>query len=421
MSGKAEQAQCAQAMGRLCWQWLPTPRVTYNLTVDDTDVLLWSPHDVSAEIDNAPPDGQAPPPTQNLTQLDGPYGNQTRGDATGMTRLVFQVPNMPAIVSDWLDSGAGQWRGRIVLKSLVWQVVLDARQDRDDVSSKLHTTGGYGVMYVGELTRVNPGVLTTDEADYALSALHACLSFAFGRHITPALTVGYNSNEALAWEVWRVFRIAPWSGAETVIDTRVGASDLSGLFGGFATLWQDDFTRDLLARAVYYYLESNDPMPLELAVASSQSGLELLAWEELVEEKKSLTVKKYKDNSAADNMRELLSSYHVDVSVPGRQTQLSAAAARLSCNDGPEILTRMRNGAMHPSRKKPRFSQDEWVQSWCLVRRYIILAILGRAGHQGAFRDPVSDNKPQAASCAFRGRLSRPLPPPSHRQAARRL
>jgi hypothetical protein len=296
---------------------------------------------------------------------------------------------MPWVAGDWLDNGAGQWRGRVVLQSSMWRVVLDARQDRDVVSAELSSTGGYGVIFVGELVRVDGGVLTTNEADEALTALRSCLSFAFGRHITPALTVGYDNDGALVWEDWRVFRIDPWSGAEAVIDYLVGGDDLSGLFDGFVTLWQDKFTRDLLRRAVHYYLESNDAMPVELAVASAQSGLELLAWEELVEETKSVTPEKYRKGPAAKNMQTLLASYGIDVAIPAGFTQLTAAAAREKCSNGPRIVTRMRNGVTHPSRQQPEFSGDEWLESWSLVRRYIILAILARVDYQGSFRDPV--------------------------------
>lgn len=385
------------ASGEITWYWLPTPRIDYEITSSDPKVLQWDmseeltigiPGDDSAEIDTVT-NGADPPTIHARARLPG----ITRGSKEDIRRVTFHVANMPPmIIGDELRDRKSYWRGRTILTGNGWSVILDARQDRRKIRDQLREMGGFAITHTGQLDRAGGEAFTEEEATNALRLLGCCLSFAFGRHISPSLAEGYDSSNELVWQDWRVRRISPWSTRHSIID-ETRQADLVDLFLHFAGFWADPLMQNLLSHATHYYIEASDPNPVELATSTAQAGLELLAYEKLVGSG-ALSGRKYKDNSADRNMSMLLSKYSIDDAIPASLSDLNEAAQLApACGSGPEILTRMRNSVMHPKRNKPRYVTEAWLDAWSLARKYLILATLGRIGFQGSIRDPLDEEK----------------------------
>lgn len=395
--------QTIRVSGTIHWEWLPTPRIAYRFSTSDPDLYKWdlfaSDYDIQLPDDSAIKSNDASSPDTEAAALhmDGRMSNITLGTKVDIRRVVFHVANMPSLHGAHLQNGQSWWNGHLEFTTQTWKFILDEREDRDVIRGDLRARGGYAATHVGELTRIDGAELSEEEISNAFHMLRCCLSFAFGRHITPFLAVGFDSSGAVTWQDWRVFALSSWTGGSHVIDA-TGRLDMAELISGFGRLWSDQFTRDLLSYATHYYLECSDPQPLNLAVSAGQAGLELLAYERLVEELKQLTAKEYKNsqvNPAHKNLAELISSYGIDTSLPQALTNLCAAASRVqpACTTGPEILTRMRNGVIHPSRSKPKFSSAEWTEAWLLTQHYLLLTILGRINFKGSFRDPLDPDK----------------------------
>ncbi|MEU9381100.1 hypothetical protein AB0D38_08900 [Streptomyces sp. NPDC048279] len=389
--------------GTIRWDWLPTPRITYTFSTDDPKTNVWN---IDGNIEASIPDGEPLLPnvaeaTETQEELavgalavEGRLAPVMRGSASDVRRVVFQLPNLPQVHGEWIRGFGHRWNGRWLLEAGDWRFIIDDRHDRIPVQSELRRTGGYVFTHVGEFVRQDGAAMPEEEISTVLHLLRCVLSFAFGRAISPALASGYDSSEALTWLDWRVFHIAPWQPAAQVID-ETGLADLKLLFSGFGSLWSDQFARDLLSNAVSYYLECIVMNPLHLATSAGQAGLELLAYERLVEEQQVLTSAQYKSRTAHENIISLLSSHGASHALPSSLTNLTKAAgsANPPCKSGPEIITRMRNGVIHPSRKKPKFTTDEWLEAWELVSSYLVLSILGRVSFNGRYRDPVNPQR----------------------------
>ncbi|MEU8700316.1 hypothetical protein AB0C61_22140 [Streptomyces sp. NPDC048680] len=363
--------------GVIKWAWLPTPRVTYSFTTDDPKTNEWNiGGDIEVSVPASEPllSGDTGSATDEDTSsawalsVDGWLKHTTRGDSSDVRRVTFFLPNVPQVNGTWIQGHGHSWNGRWSLEAGDWQFTIDERQDRIPVRKTLRQSGGYAFTHVGEFARKDGAAIPEDEISNVLHLLRCIFSFSFGRATSPALASGYDSSNSLAWLDWRVFHIAPWASASQVID-ETGLADLEHIFAGFGSLWSDLFERDLLSNAISYFLQCNEMSPLPLAASAGQAGIELLAYERLVEEQQTFTPGQYKNKSAHENISALLASCKVANSIPPELTRLTGAAASANpqCGTGPEIITRMRNGVIHPSRKKPKFSTEEWLECWQLV------------------------------------------------------
>jgi hypothetical protein len=386
--------------GVIRWEWLPTPQITYEFSTDSPELNAW---DITEEFNVEIPevitvDSEIPADDEDsspLLRASGRMKNTTVGPGEDVRRVTFHVPNMPDVNGHWLSEPGGRsWNGRLAFHAGDWMIILDSRPDRRAIRDQLRDRGGYATTHTGELTRRDNAPMSQEEISRAFHLLRCVLSFSFGRQITPCLGIGFNSDGEVTWRDWRVFHIRPWSGAHRLVDeTRY--SDLADIFSLMGDLWTDEFSRELLSNAVHYYLEANDPMPINIALSAGQAALELLAYEKLVEESAALTSRQYKAAAAHENISAFLKAFSVDDQIPATLSNLKSAAsgANPPCLTGPEILTRMRNGVIHPSRHKQKFDTDAWVEAWELTCRYVSLAILGRIGFNGSYRDPVEPNK----------------------------
>ncbi|MFE6164476.1 hypothetical protein ACFQ7F_36810 [Streptomyces sp. NPDC056486] len=383
------------AVGEITWCWLPTPRIDYEIASSDPEVLQW---DMAEELAIGIPGGDIP-------EIDAGSGEKSpiihararlpemsRGSKQDMRRVAFHVANMPMTMGDSLRDGGSWWRGRTMLVGNGWSIILDSRRDSKGIRDQLKEQGGFAITHTGQLQRAGGEAFAEEEANDALELLGCCLSFAFGRHIAPSLAEGYDSADQVVWQDWRARRISPWGTRHSIID-ETRQSDLSDIFLHFAGFWEDYLMRDLLTHATHYYIEASDPNPIQLAASTAQAGLELLAYEKLVASG-SMSSNRYGKNHAHQNMSALLAEYSIDDSIPATLASLTQAANTPTASlSGPQILARMRNGIMHPSREKPRYDVEAWLDAWSLARKYLILSTLGRIGFQGSIRDPIDEEK----------------------------
>ncbi|MGW6305780.1 hypothetical protein ACWFRQ_19150 [Streptomyces niveus] len=163
--------------------------------------------------------------------------------------------------------------------------------------------------------------------------------------------------------------------------------------------WGDTYRRDVFQYAVNYYIDASVGGPIELASSTFQAGLELLSWAVLVEESQELSPSEYKSsrNPAHSLIDRMLTRYGIDTSIPGHMASLSNAAildAANPCRNGPEVLTRMRNGVIHPKRRigARSYDIDSWVDAWQLSQQYLLLATLAYVEYSGAYRSPMATN-----------------------------
>lgn len=396
------------AFGRVRLEWLPTPQlmISYHCTQPGAQIAVLQAHSsgegptVTPEIDSVPrpPQGTWSPDTTAPVHADDeqcastvqvlPAGNGT------VVEVSFLVANLtPVMNAHWLAAERASWTGRTVLRGGGWLVVLDAPSSRREVRDNLQRRGGYATTHVGRLVRENGADFTPAEAAEVLNALRYTLSFAVGRWVAPILPVGLDAEGEAVWTVWHSGELVhPYNrGGHELADIMTRAH-IPDLFTAFMSVWADDFGRDVLCRAVDYYIEACDPNPCELAVSAAQSALEMLAYVVLVEEG-TMSKTQFKKLGAAGTRRSLLDSCAINTDYPANLMLLKKAGTDLQYDDSVKLLTEMRNTVIHPSRENESFSGEAWTEAWLLSLSHLLLAILSYVRYDGTYRDPLAETK----------------------------
>lgn len=386
--------------GAVQLRWMPTPRIAwYGGATDDGALAALGDPDIDVAANLGVVVGRLQPPS-NIRQpddfkgqplfIDGYEPDMQIGQTEGLTRATFFLANTPSVwPGELLSHDGAAWTGRLALSGGGWTVTLDSRRERVEIEAWLKRTGSYTITHTGSISLTSGKQFSVEEVNNALWLLQTTLSFGTGRHVAPLVPVAYDTEGQAVWTGLRSPLLSPWRGNYRVADPH-HPEQWRQLFTRFASLWDDEFRREVLLRAVRFYLDANKADPIELSVNTAQSGLELLAYSYLVEDHHILTDKLY-GPPAHKNLTNYLTRIGVGTRIPLTFARLQAAADGQQCANGPEIITRMRNGVSHPSRKKPKFTIDVWLEAWRLSLRYLILGVLHYVDYHETYRDPTAE------------------------------
>jgi hypothetical protein len=396
----AEDSSPARFPGHLALHWLPTPRVRYELIAKRQRMLHWFANDIQDSNVAAPtftavpvpPSGQQLAASGDSAIFGGIFCPDLIGDSGAeLSQVLFHVVNFRRIMGDPLKKDGHWWRGRLSCRTTTWSIILDSLPEYGKLERELKEKGGYAVTHNGKFRRNDGKSFSIADAQDLIGMLRMILSFSSGRWVTPMLPVGFDNENVPAWSDWNVYRLDGWRGAYQPLDPGHPEQFIE-FFDLASKAWKDPFSRRVIGSAVNYFIDGNRPLPLELATSTFQAGLELLAWTELVEERGILTATSYKKRPAHENICDFLTAHKVNTSVPTNMASLQAVAQSENCKSGPEVITRMRNGVIHPKRNRPEFGIDAWYDAWSLAQQYIVLGLLALLNYSGSYRDPLNEN-----------------------------
>jgi hypothetical protein len=121
----------------------------------------------------------------------------------------------------------------------------------------------------------------------------------------------------------------------------------------------------------------------------AQTALELLGWVHLVEDLEIISHTGFDHLQATDKIRLLLSRFSIPTAIPGRYSELSKARGVLGGNDGPDLVTGIRNAIVHGNPKKrrslARTARGARFQAVQLALSYLELVLLGLFGYKGSY------------------------------------
>ncbi len=160
----------------------------------------------------------------------------------------------------------------------------------------------------------------------------------------------------------------------------------------FSSMYTDDFWRPILLRLLHVYIVCNTltTLPAEVAVVAVQTSLETMANAFLLESTPQILSKSSFDKmSAAQRMNELLTQLAIPAGIPDSLPNLEKTASMLSLCTGPEILVKLRNVIIHPTRGNRmvfgHFSAYSRIEAWRLAMWYYDLSLLSLFGYRGAY------------------------------------
>ena len=339
-------------------------------------------------------------PQQNYQIRAIPYGKPLLiGSPDRTTKVIFHVLNFPKFLgkNDVIisEKNRSERRGQIILKYNGWQIKITAVRNLRSLFKSLKSEGGYVITHVGEIKRLNKRSFGIEECRKILLALHYFLSFAAGYFTGPILPIGFNENNERLWEEWH-------KGLKTRYDSEglswfdiMHGELLEEIFPGFLNQWQNKIWNEPIETAIYWYLRSNMMEGgTDGAIILAQSALELLAFTFCVEDKKIWIYKVFKNKSATEKIKELLSSLNIPKDIPPSLSKLFALGKNFNWN-GPQAFTEIRNLIVHPGQKRKRLVGHDLplAEVWKLGLWYIELVLLHLFRHSGFYAERLKDDR----------------------------
>lgn len=251
---------------------------------------------------------------------------------------------------------------------------------------------GVAETHAGVLERTDGTSFRLSDALGVLEGWRLAVSFATGGRIG---VWRHNPIPHGSGDGWRSFSspaLEPWFDRHRVID----AHDHDGLGDLVRLVHARRVDLELAAideLAINYALEANGNSPTEMRIAAAGAGLELLAWDLIVEDggpdsdSRSERKRRYDVHSAAENFEVLIRQAKIDTKVPA--VLKGYATADGNAESGAVAIAALRNRVMHPRRRSGELSLtgEAWAAGSQLAVHYLELLILHRLGYQGRYSD----------------------------------
>ena len=409
----------AAGEGRIHFEFLPTPRVSWEVVVKAADPdLLRAFHRSTRErlvLPHFGGSGFAVTPVADdvaaMRDMDSLGGmrfydillsSERLGTFDGLSDVRFHLVNCPlgrgtGFVLQELGYGSSSGQNakfprfwpmphRLTLEEDGWRIDIDARQDFAETWEKARKTGSFVFTHVGRIRRLDDSPFSFERARNLLTALHWFLSFVVGRRVGVALPVGLDESGNPTCTEW----------GSPVVDSGVSpfqwyhesiSIDLPALFSGFYGAWRDRFWKDTLPQVICAYTFAKDGRN-QGTLTLAQTALETLAWAVLGIRKAQLSRSAFERLTAAERIRMLLNWAGVPTEVPVNQSLLAASVQSLEDHkDGPQVMVWARNKIVHPARSSDRRSmmREIALESNYLALWYLELTLLRIFNHQGEY------------------------------------
>jgi len=390
-----QRGKTTQANGSLTFQWLPEPHVRFSGTRDLTshfeasEVRVRIPAirlDADALLVNLHLEGSS---QQISGRLNGLFNT---GQPAGVQRIDFQLANFHEINGEPIRISMGKHvrlnRGRLVLTDDNYLITIDQVDRYSERINKVKAAGGFIVGHGGRIEKKDNSLITPDEAEDLLTALHTFLSFCCGRWCGPMFGSGC-SDRNVVWQQLGSWKVSHWKNVSSWFPFFEPA-EVTIAWNGFSQRWHHIEWEYPLKIAVHWFVEANLGVgATEGSIVLTQTALELLCWAYLVEEQHLFTTKDFNSLSAAEKIRYLLSHLAIPVQIPPQLKSLQAASASFKTPDGPGVFVAIRNGLVHPKKVK----RDAVANTLPLARWearqiglwYLELAILRLSSYTGVY------------------------------------
>ena len=240
----------------------------------------------------------------------------------------------------------------------------------------------YGFTHIGCIKRVvgsSFGVAATNDA---LDLVSYFLSSVNGSSVSAVLPCGLNAAAETVWEDWGSVKrtVHPWPRPISWFDATL-THELPDLFQGFSQRWHAPDDQRVLRYATAFYQEGNDPRPLQTALNSAVSGLELMAWVNLVRDGGMDRSAFEKQGVRPKTFRSLLCAIGVDT----RTVPTDFPELRRSGRLGHDAVWHWRGRFTHPRIGEIEVDHDLLTETSLVATWYLELVLLSWFGYNGEY------------------------------------
>lgn len=299
-----------------------------------------------------------------------------------INELGFAMPNLKSFWGDTFQlktkKGITTISGRISFTSENFSITLDKREDYKALQKKLHSSGGYVLLYNGKIEFKKP--IPYKQAEEICLALNSFFSFLNGRRVGTLFLKGKLNDEIVLQDYTRHINESYQSTHSWAL-TDLKSEQIEKIWRKFWYLWTQKDAKDFLIFSIKWYCEGNSPeLSSDTRLIMAQSTLELIYNWWLVELNGLIKGRDSHNLSASNKIRLILSSCAVTKEIPKELKDLTIVMKGQVINDGPESIVYVRNALVHAHVKNREKIQKigpfARFQALKLAVMYIDLALL---------------------------------------------
>lgn len=339
-------------------------------------------------------------------KLTGPFSNQVvYGDASIAVSIVrFGFPNLRDFSGTPTQATHKETlsisNGRQVFDNEKYELILDRIYDNEERSEALTMTGGYHLLYAGELRKKGSSI-TLEEAREILFEFSSFMTFLNGRNTSAMFATGIHEDKT-HWQDFTNYHIDSYRDVITWPNVNELAL-FNDCYQRFRSFWKNEEHRSFLHSAITWYCMCNgDASPRESALIMAQSTLELLYNWLLIETKGLILGKDAESLSASNKVRLLLSQINVSYEAPAHFKHLCEYIEKTDeLSDAPDAIVGIRNAVVHGQlgkRKKVwEMHYKTKYEALQLCIWYIEMSMLFILKFEGKYLNRCSKNRVESA------------------------
>ncbi|MEX2374691.1 MAG: hypothetical protein WD942_03785 [Dehalococcoidia bacterium] len=308
--------------------------------------------------------------------LSGALSRALVGDETALLdRVEFGLANMPTVslFDDALDVESNGWSVRIVKVD-----------DYDDRVAEVRASGGGAVTHRAVLRRTDDEAFVWADASEVLDALRWVATFVTGTRVPVMFPVGIVGEAQVRVQEWGNVRRSRFGGVLSWCGDFQRPNAVRALFPMVLDAWRKTARRRNLTVALEFWLDAQLGAVIETRLVSAVAGLELMAWEWLVDvDGRDPYVVDHR-KSTDQRFRSMLELIGVPVEVP---THMTDVAATWPGQDGPKTVADLRHRVVHPKGLDALFDVPHGGRhdALRLATWYLELSLLRRLGYEGRY------------------------------------
>ena len=295
------------------------------------------------------------------------------------------------------ENGGGYRISEEIFETQDYAITIQSLKETSKNIEIIKKKGISRLTHVAKVEKKDKGFISIEEYKKLEELLTCFLSFSKGSWINPSCAIGIDENNEKKWYLLTPPK-SEWKSLESWFEPTYGQLSMpmmKKLLLQFSELWESENWRETLWEVVYWFINANDGgRGVDAGLILAQTALQRLSFEYVVNDKKLLSSKGFKDIWASDKFRLLFSSLNIPLEIPSELKTLTKEAKSHNWLDAPHALTEIRNSLIHPEHKKHgKFNISVYSEAHTLSLWYLEISILAICKYNDVYSNRVKNGQ----------------------------
>ena len=294
-----------------------------------------------------------------------------------------------------IESG-GFWLSEVVFEYKDFFITMQSVRNTSENVKKIKEDGRSRLTQVVKIEKRDNKSISIEEYHELQELMKYFFSFSKGVWINLSCSVGTDEDGEQVWQLLDVPK-SEWKNLPSWFEPidELNLPVMKDLFLLFSRLWELKNWQKTLKEVIYWFILANDSSRgVDAGIILIQTAIERLAFEYVVNDKKLLSSKGFKDLRASDKFRLFFSSLNIPLGIPTELRHLEKEAKQKNWADASHALTEIRNSLVHPEHKQSGaldvcvYSAAHRLSMW-----YLEVSILAICQYDGTYANRIKRGK----------------------------